>query len=58
VIVGDEAFPAQEHLVRPFTGKNLSLQERVFNYRLSRARRIVGGCITGKYPFNRKTWME
>ncbi|XP_064632850.1 uncharacterized protein LOC135491117 [Lineus longissimus] len=24
VIVGDEAFPAQEHLVRPFPGKNLS----------------------------------
>ena len=45
VIIGDEAFPSGEHLVRPVPGKNLSEQERVFNYRLSRARRISENCF-------------
>lgn len=40
VIVGDEAFPSEEHLVRPYPGDNLTMEERVFNYRLSRARRV------------------
>lgn len=41
LILGDEAFPLKPWLMRPFPGKNLDLQKRVFNYRLSRARRIV-----------------
>jgi len=41
VMVGDEAFPLHRHLLRPFTGNGCSQDEQAFNYRLSRARRIV-----------------
>lgn len=39
--VGDEAFALSEHMLRPYGGKNLTTKKRVFNYRLSRARRII-----------------
>ncbi|XP_033122838.1 protein ALP1-like [Anneissia japonica] len=35
VIVGDEAFPLKNHLMRPFPGKNLMKEHRVYNYRHS-----------------------
>ena len=41
VIVADDAFPLKPYLMKPFSKRNLSLRERIFNYRLSRARRIV-----------------
>lgn len=41
VLVADDAFRMQKHLLKPFPGKNLTAGQRIFNYRLCRARRIV-----------------
>ncbi|XP_044133682.1 protein ALP1-like [Bufo gargarizans] len=41
VFVGDEAFGLGEHLMRPYSSRNLCIKRRVFNYRLTRARRVV-----------------
>lgn len=41
VLVGDNAFPLKEYLLKPYPGNRLTLQQIFFNYRLSRARRIV-----------------
>uniref|UniRef100_A0A8C5LZJ8 DDE Tnp4 domain-containing protein n=1 Tax=Leptobrachium leishanense TaxID=445787 RepID=A0A8C5LZJ8_9ANUR len=39
--VGDKAFGLSTHLLRPYSGTHLNVKKRVFNYRLSRARRYV-----------------
>ncbi|XP_034097002.1 protein ANTAGONIST OF LIKE HETEROCHROMATIN PROTEIN 1-like [Gymnodraco acuticeps] len=42
VFVGDEAFPLLDNLLRPFPGRQLTRERRLFNYRLSRARKTIG----------------
>lgn len=41
VIVADEAFGMMENLMRPYGGKLLSYEKKVFNYRLTLARRYI-----------------
>lgn len=41
VILGDEAYPLQKHLLRPYSRRQLNNQRTIFNYRLSRARKVV-----------------
>ena len=41
VIVGDDIFPLKPWLMKPYPGKNLDQYQRIYNYRLSRARRTI-----------------
>ena len=50
----DEAFPLKPNMARPFGSKDLSAVERIFNYSLSRARRILDnsfGILSSKLSF-------
>ena len=39
--VADEAYPLKTYLLKPYSARGLTVSERIYNYRLSRARRTV-----------------
>ena len=41
IILGDEAYPLTSYLMRPFPRQDLNEPNKIFNYRLSRARRCI-----------------
>lgn len=41
VIVADDAFAFEENIMKPYSARNLTASQRIFNYRLSRARRCI-----------------
>lgn len=41
VFIGDEAYPLSLNFMRPFPKRRLNMMKRIYNYRHSRARRIV-----------------
>ncbi|KAK3921453.1 LOW QUALITY PROTEIN: Protein ALP1-like [Frankliniella fusca] len=41
VFVGDEAFPLTRYMMRPYPRRDLTDEKRIYNYRLSRARRTI-----------------
>ena len=41
VFVADDAFQMKEYMLKPYPRSNRDIEKRVFDYRLSRARRII-----------------
>jgi len=39
--VGDDNFPLKTYLMKPYSKINLTKEERIYNYKTSRAKRIV-----------------
>lgn len=41
VLAGDEVYPLRPDLMKPYPFRNLNTKQRIYNYRLFRARRVV-----------------
>ena len=41
VFIGDDAFGLRPHMMKPYLNQFLPIDQRIFNYQLSRARRII-----------------
>lgn len=46
VFIGDKSFPLRNNLLRPFALRILPYDEKVFNYRLTRARRVFDNAFS------------
>ena len=56
-VVGDDIFPLKPWLLKPYPGKNISEEQAIFNYRLSRARRTIEnafGIMSSRFRIFRK----
>lgn len=57
VLVADDAFAIRPNLLKPYCQRGLTMVHRVFNYRLSRARRIIEnvfGIMSARFRVLRK----
>ena len=40
-LLGDDVSPLKKWLIKPYPGKNLTEEQKIYNYRLSRYRRVI-----------------
>ena len=60
VCTGDDAFPLTVYMMKPYPQKNLGLEKCIFNYRLSRMRRIsenAFGILANRWRVFRKPFL-
>lgn len=57
-LVGDEAFPLHKNLLRPYGGRNLTNEQKIFNCRISQARRCIDnafGILVARFKIFHRT---